>query len=103
AADALDDLPQADAHGNFDEPGVGNFSRESKDLGSLAALRTYAGKPFAAFADDRRDVGEGLYIINQRRLAPQAARGRVGRPRLGCAALAFNGGDQRSFLAADKR
>ena len=38
----------------------------------------------------------------QRGLAPQAADRRVGRPRSGRAAPAFDGGDQRRFFAADE-
>ena len=39
----------------------------------LLRLRADAGEPLAAVADDRRDVGEGLDVVDQRRLAPQAA------------------------------
>src|SRR5208337_2901376 len=59
-------------------------------------------KPLAAVADDGRDVGEGLDVVDERGLAEEAADRRVGRARPGRAALALDGGQQRRLLAADK-
>ena len=103
AADDFDDLAQLDAHGHFNQAGVGDFAGEREDLGALAALRAHVGKPLAAVADDGRDVGVGFNVVDERGLAPQSADRRIGRPRLGRAALAFDGGDQRRLFAADKR
>ena len=47
-----------------DPPGQG------EDLGALALLGADAGEPVAAVADDRRDVGEGLDVVDQRRAGP---------------------------------
>src|SRR6202044_2424210 len=102
-ADPFDDLAQADAHRDFDQACVCNFSGEPKNLGALAAFRADTGKPLAALADDGRNVGKGFNVVDQGRLAPQTAGSRVGRPGFGCAALAFNGCDERRLFAADKR
>ena len=103
ATDDLDDLAQLDAHGHFHEAGVGDLAGESKDLGPLAALRAHVEEPLAAVAHDGRDIGVGLHVVDQRRLAPEAACRRIRRPRLGRAPLAFNRCDQRRLLAANKR
>ena len=42
AADALDDLAELDAHGHFNQAGVGDLAGEREDLGALAALRAHA-------------------------------------------------------------
>ena len=52
---------------------------------------------------NRRHVGEGLDVVDQRGAAPQAALRRERRARTRRAALAFDRGHQRGFLAADKR
>ena len=57
----------------------------------------------AAATDDGRDIGEGLDVVDQGRAAPQSAFRRERRARARRAALAFDGGHQRGFLAADKR
>ena len=60
------------------------------------------GEPVAAVADDGRDVGEGLDVVDQRGLAPQPFLGGIRRARARRAALAFDGGDQRRLFAADE-
>ena len=64
AADDLDDLAQLDAHGHFDQAGVGDFAGEGEDLGAFASLRAHVGKPLAAVADDGRDVGVGFDVVD---------------------------------------
>src|ERR1700728_3860271 len=102
AADAEDDLPQGHAHGHFDQAGALNFAGQREDLGSLAARGTHGGEPLAAVADDGGNVGEGFDVVDERGIAPQAGDSRIGRPRTGWSALAFDGGNQRCFFAADK-
>ncbi len=102
AADVFDDLAQPDAHGHFHQTGVGNFAGEGEDLGTLAVLRTHAREPLAALAENGRDVGEGFHVVDQRRLAPQAAHGRVRWTRFRHAATAFNRGDQGRLFATDE-
>ena len=75
---------------------------QREDLGALALLRADAREPVAAVANDRRDVGEGLDVVDQRGLAPQPFLRRIRRPRTRRAALAFDRGDQRRLFAADE-
>ena len=67
---------------------------QGEHLGALALLGADRGEPLAAVADDRRNVGEGLDVVDQRRAAPQARLGRERRTRARAAALAFDRGDQ---------
>ena len=103
AAHFLDDLPQRRAHRHFDEAGVVDFSGERKNFGALAFFRADAGEPVRALAMNRRHVGEGLDVVDQRGAAPQSAFRRERRARTRRAALAFDGGHQRGFLAANER
>ena len=102
AADLVDDLAQRDAHGHFDQAGIVDAARQREDLGALALLRADGGEPIGAVAQDGRDIGEGLDVVDQRGAAPQAFLRRIGRPRPRRAALAFDRGDQRRLLAADE-
>src|SRR4029077_21286344 len=73
-----------------------------EDLGALALLGADFGKPRRAIADDGRDIGEGLHIVDQRGAFPKPRFRGERRTRSRGAALAFDAGDQRRFLAADK-
>ena len=55
-----------------------------------------------AVLENRGDAAVGFDIVDQRRLAPQPALGRVGGARGGLAAQAHDRGHQRSLLATDK-
>jgi len=103
AAQILDNLTQRDAHRHLDQTSVVDLAGQREHLGASALLCANSCKPVGTITDDWRDVGEGLDVINQRRVAPQAAFGRVGRARAGRAAPAFDRGHQRSLFAADKR
>ena len=61
-----------------------------------------APEPIGAELDDHRHVGEGLDVVDDGRLTPQAAFGGIGRPHARLAALAFDRVDQRRLLAADE-
>ena len=102
AANAFNDVAELDAHGDFDEAGVGDFAGEGEDLGALAAFRAHAREPRAAFADDGRDIGEGFNVVDEGGLAPESADRGIGRTGLWLAAAAFNGGDESSLLAANE-
>ena len=78
AADLVDDLAQRDAHRHLDQAGVVDLPGQGEHLGALALLGADAGEPVAAVADDRRDVGERLDVVDERRAAPEA-RTRPGR------------------------
>ena len=53
--------------------------------------------------DDVRDVRQGLDVLDERRLAPQANLGGIGRLEPGFAALAFQRLDHGGLFAADVR
>ena len=61
-----------------------------------------AGEPVGAFLDDQRHAGEGLHVVQQGRLSPQAGFGRVRRPHSGHAPLALDGVHQGAGFAADE-
>ena len=52
-------------------------------------------------ADDGRDGGQGLHVIDDGGFLPQTGHARERRFHAGIAALAFDGFDERGFLAAD--
>jgi hypothetical protein len=58
--------------------------------------------PGAAVAEDGRNVGEGLDVVDQGRAAPEAGFGGERRPGRGWPRLAFDGGEEGGFLAADE-
>ena len=60
------------AHRHFDQPGVANLAGQGEDLGPLALRGADRREPVAALADDRRDVGERLDVVDQRRTVPEA-------------------------------
>lgn len=70
AANIENDLAQRDAHGHFHQTRVHYAAGQGKDLGALALLRPNGGKPLATVADNRRNVREGLDVIDQRRATP---------------------------------
>ena len=89
--------------GTSTRPGVADLAGQGEDLGAAALLGADAGEPVGAVVDDGRDVGEGLDVVDHRRLAPQAALGGIRRADARLAALAFDRVDQRRLLAADER
>ena len=58
--------------------------------------------PVHAVADDQGNVGEGLHVVEDGGLAPQALLNGAGRLHPGHAALALDGGGQGAALAADE-
>ena len=65
------------------------MSADAKELAAGAALGADRLEPVRAPVDDRRDVGQGLDVVHQGGLAPQAGFCRVGGLDAGLAALAF--------------
>ena len=101
-ADVKDHLPQGDAQGNLHQTGVVDFAYQGKNRGALALLGAEGAVPIASADDDGGDMGPGFDIVDDGGFASQAALGRKRRPRSGLTDLAFNGGDERGFFAADK-
>ncbi len=75
---------------------------EGEDLRPWTPLRAQLDKTPCAVQDDQGDVRQRLYIVDQRGFAPEPLLRRKGRPRLGIAAGAVQGGDQGRLLAADE-
>jgi len=100
AADLVDDLPDGDAHGNFDKPGVLNFSREGEHLCALGFFGSHGGEAFRTLTHDSRHVRPGLHVVDVRGLAPEAFYGGEGRPGTGHSPLPLDGGHKGRFLAA---
>ena len=95
--------PQRRAHRHFDQPGVAHLAGQREDLGPLALLRADAGEPVGPVAEDGRDVGEGLDVVDEGRAAPQTLLGRDrAAAASGHAALALDRCHQRRFFAADE-
>ena len=103
AADLVDDLPQRGAHGHLDQAGVLDLPDQGEDLGAAAIRGAQSPEPVGPKIDHHGDVGEGLDIVDDRGLAPQAAIGRIGRPNAGLPPLALDRMDEGCFLAADER
>ena len=102
AADFEDHLAQGDSHRNFNQAGVLDPPSQGKDFRAFALLGADTGIPLAAVADDGRDIGEGLYVVDERRLPEQPFHRRIRRPRTRRPALPFHRSDQRGLFAADE-
>ena len=89
-------------HGHFHQAGVVHRAHQGKDLGALAVFRALAGVPLGPHVDDFRHVGPGLDVVDDGREAKKAGLGGVGRPGVGLADEALDGGHQRRLLAAHK-
>ena len=76
AADLVDDLAQRDPHGHFDQSRVVDPPGQREDLGALALFRADGGEPLCAVAQDGRNVGERLHVVDQRGASPQPASAR---------------------------
>ena len=102
AADVEDDVAQRRAHRHLDETAVDDLAGQAEGLGAAARLDAHRGVGLGPVGDDPRHVGEGLDVVDVRRLAPEAGHGRVRRARARHAALALDARDERRLLAADE-
>ena len=97
----INHFAQGDAERDLDHTRKVDVPHDGVNLRPAAFLGAELVVPFAAVADDVRDVGERLHVVDRRRFAPHAVGRRVGRAGARLSAFAFDGFDQRSFLAAD--
>ena len=79
-----------------------DFAAQREYLGALGFLSTHGGEPVGAFEDNLRNVGVGLHVVEHGGPFEQTFYRRERRTGSGLAAMAFDGGHQRGFLAADK-
>ena len=80
-----------------------DLAAEREYLRALRLFRTHRGEPFRPLEDDLRDVGERLDVVDDGRLAEQTLHGGERRTRTRLASVALDRGQQRRFLAANKR
>ena len=92
---------QVKAHGNFHHSGVVQGAAETENRRAGAALVADAGKPFAAFGDDFRHIGQGFDIVDIGGFAENAYLGGKGRPVAGHRPAALDGFHQSRFLAGN--
>ena len=103
AADVVDDLAQRLPMGTSTRPVLLIVPARAKTLVPLLFAVPMRGEPLRAVHDDRRDVGVGLHVVDEGRLAPEAllTAGKGGRGR-GSPRLPSMEVDQGRLLAADE-
>ena len=102
AADVFDDLAQGRSHRDLHQTGVVDLAAEGEDLGALGFLGTHGSKPVGPVQNDLRNVCPGLDVVQDRRTLEQTGDSRERRTGTRLTALAFDGGHQGCFFAADK-
>ena len=102
AADFVNDIAKQNAHGHLDNAGVLDIPGQGKHLGSGAFLRAELAVPVGTVEDNRRNIGQCLYIINDSRLIKQSALKGERRFLAGLASAPFNGGEKRGLLTTDE-
>ena len=103
AADVEDDLADGRTHGHLDQARVHDVARQGEGLRAGALGRSDAAVPVGPAAQDERGVGEGLDVVEDGRLRPQAVLDGARRLDARHAALALDGRGQGAALAADER
>ena len=93
-------LADGDAHRHLDQPAADRLAGQGEDLGPFALGGAVLGEGRRAIAENPRQVGEGLDVVDQRGVAEQAALGRIGRPQAGNAAASLDRLQQCGLLAA---
>ncbi len=101
AAVLVDELPHGHAAVGFDDAGVLHLAHHLEDLGARGVRGALGLVPLGAVDEDGRYAGQGLDVVNDGGLAPDADDTGEGRLDPGVAAFAFDGLDERGFLAAD--
>ena len=100
---ALDQIAVRRGQRHLVVAGVVDVAGQREHLGARRLLGADAGVGSAAHADDDRHRGDGLHVVEQRRLLEGARHGRERRLRRRLAAVAVERGQQRRLLTADVR
>ena len=95
-------LSQRGPERHFHQPGVGHMAGQRKGLGARRSRRAQLPELLGAFVDDADGVCERLHVVDNGRLAPQAALGRERRLGPRHAALPLDRGNHRGLLTAHK-
>ena len=75
-ADIVDYFPHGRTHRDLNQTGIVDFAAERENLCAGGLLRTDAAEPVRALKQNLRHIGEGLNIVENRRLAKQPAHRR---------------------------
>ena len=103
AADIFYNGAERGAHGNFDKTGIDYLAAQREHLGALALFGTHRREPVGAFKYDLSDVGVSFDVIENGGLAEKSFVRGERRTGTRLAALAFDTGHERRFLAAYER
>ena len=101
AAGQRDQLAERDAEIDLVDARPRHVPRDAEELGPAGPRGPDAGIGRAALHEDRRDVHEGLDVVDHRRLAEQAGLNREGRLVARLAALPLDRVEQGRLFAAD--
>src|SRR5690349_8205348 len=96
-----DQLAEADPHRFLDDTRRVHMARQLEQLGAFVLRIADAREPFRATAEDGRDDGDGLHIVDRGRAAIEARAGRKWRLQPRLALLALEAFKHRRFFAAD--
>ncbi|OPZ97152.1 MAG: hypothetical protein BWY71_01708 [Planctomycetes bacterium ADurb.Bin412] len=102
AADIIDHLLEGSSHRDFDQAGTFDHAGEGEDFGAFAGFGAHGTEPIGAAFDNQGQVGQGLDVVDNGRLAEEALNRRERRPGPGHTAFAFDTVQQGGFFAADK-
>src|SRR6185437_5038044 len=98
----LDELAQRDAHRLLDIARLFDMTRDAEDLGPLVLGTADAGKPGSTAAQNGRNDGNGLDIVDRGGTTVEPDRRREGRLEARLSLFAFEALEQRRLLAADR-
>ena len=101
AAGQFEQLGEGRAQRHLEVAGLLHVADHREDLGAAVVGLADGQVLRAAVADDPRHRGEGLGVVDRRRLAVDAEAGRERRLEARLALLAFQRFEQRGFFAAD--
>ena len=102
AADVVEQFPQGDSHGDFHQTGVDDLTGKGEDLCPFTLLGSDGGIPIGTVENNMPDGGQGLDVVDHRRVAPETLLGGERRFGPGLTALAFDGGHQSGLFTADE-
>src|SRR5271163_2174882 len=95
------DIAHGNAHGNLVDTGFVYVPADAHELQSVGAAAPLGKKPFDAFVENLRDVGEGFDVVEGGGLLPHPGHAGERGFIAGFRAVPFDGFDQRAFLATD--
>ena len=101
-ANVVDEALERRAQRHLHQAGVLHLAHQREDFCARALGAARFSKPGGAASDDGRDVVPGFNVVDVGGPAPQSFLRGIGRARTRAAGEAFERGDERGLLAADK-